>query len=57
MLGADHAAFAKLIADIIERMPRSDPEAVALRIIGSLDQAGYEIRPKTAPPRIIGFEG
>ena len=52
----DRAVLAELIAKIIERMPRSDPEAVALRIIGRLDQAGYEIRPKAAPPQIIGFE-
>jgi hypothetical protein len=53
----ERATLAKLIADVIDRMPRSDPEAVALRIIGSLDQAGYEIRRKAGLTQIVGFEG
>jgi len=57
MQGEDRAAIVKLIADIVDRMPRSDPEAVALRIIGSLDQAGYEIRSNACLIQIIGFEG
>lgn len=49
-------SLAKLIAEVIERMPRSDCEAVALRIIGSLDQAGLEIRRKAGAVVIVGFE-
>ena len=57
MHGENRAAVVKLIADIVDRMPRSDAEAVALRIVGSLDQAGYEIRPKAGYAQIIGFDG
>ena len=53
MINTDHLVLAKLIGDVIERMPRSDPEALALRI--SLDQAGYEIRRKAAAIPIIDF--
>ena len=55
-MAPERTTLAKLIAQVIERMPRADPEAIALRIIGTLDQAGYEIRQRAAGPQIIGFE-
>jgi hypothetical protein len=51
----EQADLASLITDVIERMPRIDSEAVALRILGTLDRAGYEIRRKADDPQIVGF--
>ena len=56
MQGTKPDGLVMLIAEVIDRMPRGDPEAVALRIIGSLAQAGFEIRQKPDVVRIIGFE-
>lgn len=50
------AALAMLIAGVIDRMPRNDAEAIAVRIIGSLGQAGYEVRRRPEPIRTIWFE-
>jgi hypothetical protein len=55
MFGVERAAIVKLIVDVIIRMPRGDAEAIALRVLGSLDQAGYEIRQKPEAVLIIGF--
>jgi len=51
----EQADLAALITDVIERMPRIDSEAVALRILGTLHKAGYEIRRKADDPQIVGF--
>ena len=47
-MAPERTTLAKLIAQVLERMPPDNPEAIALRIIGTLDQAGYEIRQRAA---------